>query len=167
MLALGNKKIVCITGTVSSARETEAPRYLLLKEGFQRPLWFTSYHSLNDADYEVVSDGSYHVAKMNNRVLADMEYGNGHVGIFTDRFEQACTASKLGVLIAAHPHIVTQIVDKFPTTTTFALKSPGMELNPELLPISHSTHFHRIDVDISHAGAWADALEHMKEYLGI
>ncbi|PID42519.1 MAG: hypothetical protein CSA52_01345 [Gammaproteobacteria bacterium] len=167
MFTLGNKKIVCITGTVSSARENEAPRYLLVKEGFRRPVWFTSYHSLNDADYEKISDGSYHVAKMNNRVLADMEFGNGHVGIFTDRFEEACRVSELGVLVAAHPQIVTQIVNKFPTATIFALKAPGTELTSSLKPLAHHAHFHRMDIDLGRSGVWTDAVEQMKEHLGI
>ena len=47
------KKVVCITGTVWTGSR-EAPRRMLVRDGFVRPIWFTTGHGISDAQYEVM-----------------------------------------------------------------------------------------------------------------
>lgn len=165
MILPGNKHIVCITGTVMAGNTIKAPRNLLVREGFMRPVWFTSYQPISDAEYERITESYYQAAKLENRVLADMKFGNGHVGIFTESFEKTLTDSKLGSLIVAQPEIAVQVFHKYPSAKIFAFKMKGMELSKACQEIEGAGNFHRLNLDFSKTGVWSSALAAIKEEL--
>ncbi len=165
MMSTHGKHIVCLTGTVFNGSPFSAPRHVLEREGYKRPFWFTSFDPINDATYEKISEGRYHLEKMKDGILADIPFGNGHVGIFNQRFEQAIEASQKGALIVAPPPIAVQVLDKLPQTQVFAFKAPGMELTADCDQIDHLPQFHRIDINFADGGAWSHAVDEIRRVL--
>ncbi len=161
-----DKKIACITGTVWTGARN-APRRMLAREGFVRPIWFTTGRSLSDAEYDRISAAEYHLARANSKVLAYMEYGGDHVGIMTDDFEDAAIGSRIGVLVAGFPEIVAQVAGALPQTIIFALKDEGMELSPDLAEAAKNGQLHRIDVDKFALHTWNRVHEEMVRILGL
>lgn len=160
-----DKKIACITGTVWT-HGRNAPRRMLVREGFVRPIWFTTGRKINDADFEVISTGSYHQARAQSEVLAYTDYGGFFSGIMKQDFEDAAIGARRGVLAVGFPEVVAQIARELPQTVVFALKDESMELSDHLSDAASTGQLHRIDVDMLEVGAWDNVHEQMRQILG-
>jgi hypothetical protein len=160
------KKIVCITGTVWTGGRS-APRRMLIRDGFVRPIWFTTGRAVSDAEYEVIPKGEYHLALGASKVLAHMEYGGDFVGLLKQDFEDAAVGSQTGVLVVGFPEIVAQIAEALPETVVFALKDQGMALSDHLAGAESRGQLHRLDVDVLAPGAWTDVHRRMLHALDL
>jgi hypothetical protein len=161
-----NKRIVCITGTVWTGSNS-APRKLLVKDGFERPGWFTTGHTITDAEYRHVSHARFHQAVANDEVLVHTPYGSDQVGILRKDFQDALENSKLGVLIVGPQEIVAQIAQLKEHAEIFVLKMESMNLSHHLTDIELGGRLHRVDVDFSRAGAWSKVHTYMLQVLGL
>lgn len=159
------KKIACITGTVWTGGRT-APRRMLVRDGFLRPIWFTTGRPVSDADFERVSSSAFHMACAESKVLAHTKYGGDFVGILKEDFEDALVGAQIGVLVVGFPEIVAQIAREFPQAAVFAFKAQDMELSEHLGEATRSGQVHRLDLDVLEPGAWDDAYARILDTLG-
>ncbi len=93
----GNKKVVCITGSVWTGSRS-APRHMLVKDGFLRPAWFTTDRKVSDASYTSISINAFHSANVSQMILAHFKYGGSRVGIMRQAFVSAIEDAEKGVL---------------------------------------------------------------------
>lgn len=161
-----SKKIVCITGTAWTGAPS-APRHMLVRDGFVRPVWFTTGRPVSDAHYELLSPGAYRLACVQSRVLAHTKYGTDFVGILKRDFEDAAAGSRLGVLVVCFPEIAAQIANTFPQAVVFAFKGEGTALSNHLTKAASKGQLHRLDVNAVESGAWADIHRRMLRTLGM
>jgi hypothetical protein len=161
-----SKRIVCITGTVWTGSRS-APRRLLIRDGFLRPIWFTTGRPVTDAEYEVISTAEFHLASAESRVLAQAKHGGDFVGILKQDFEDAVVGSQAGVLVAGFPEIVAQVAKEHPQAVVFALKGPGSELSDHLAEAARGGQLHRLDVDVLEPGSWGEVHGIMLRTLGL
>ena len=161
-----NKKLVCITGSVWTGSRS-APRRLLVKNGFLRPVWFTTRGPINDAGYKHLSETEFHLHNANANILAHIEYGGDYVGILKQEMESAMQQSERGALVVGPHEIAAQIAAALPRTIVFTLKEKDMALSPKLNEVQKQGQLHRIDVDVLQPGAWTDAYVLICEKLGL
>jgi len=159
-----NKKIVCITGSVWTGKQ-DAPRHMLVKEGFVRPQWFTTGRALSDVNSRFISAADYHQAFTDENVLAHMRYSGVDTGILKTDFQDAMDEAETGVLVVGFQEIVAQVAKVIPQTVIFALKQEGAELSDHLDEAEKNRQLHRLDVDVLETGAWEDVLESIHEKL--
>lgn len=157
-----NKKVICITGTVWTGSR-RAPRHMLVREGFLRPVWFTTGRPLTDAHYRQVSAARFHIARSKHKVLACIRYRASFMGVMRDDFDAAMAGAKQGVLIVGPPEIAAQVAAAIPRTAVFSLKDEGMDVSGHLDEARRAGQFHRIDVDALAPAAWSDAYHRMLE----
>lgn len=162
----GGKQVVFITGSVWTGSRS-APRKMLVREGFLRPVWFTTTGRLTDAEYRMISDTEFHLARADGGVLAHMSYGGGTLGISKADYDHSMHASKRGVLMVGPPQIAAQVASQIPQTRLFAFKDIGMELSEHLAPAANSGQLQRIDVDVLQAGAWGEVNDFICDTLGL
>jgi len=160
------KKVVCITGSVWTG-SYQAPRRLLVKDGFVRPVWFTTRAGINDAEYEKISDTEYRLSRAKNNILVDVKYAMDFIGIMKESFSDALEQSALGVLVVGPQDIVAKIAEKIPQTTIFTLKSKQMELSKHLKKAKLRGQVKRIDIDVQEPGAWDLVHQQMLETLDL
>jgi len=151
-----NKRLVCITGSVSTGSRS-APRRLLVKNGFLRPVWFTTRGRINDAGYKSLSETEFHLQNAEGKILAYIKYGGDYVGILKQALESAMQESQTGALVVGPQEIVAQIAEALPRTVVFTLKEKDMTLSPKLNEVQKQGQLHRIDVDALQPGAWVEA----------
>jgi hypothetical protein len=161
-----NKKVVCITGSVWTGSRS-APRHMLVRDGFVRPVWFTTGRPLTDAQYRQVSEGQYRIARAKRQVLAHVEYRASFIGVMRDDFEAAMAGAEQGVLVVGPPEIAAQLASAIPQAIVFSLKDRQMDLCGDLDDARRSGQFHRIDVDALAPGAWTDAHDAMLKIIGL
>ncbi len=159
-----NKKLVCITGNVWSG-DRRAPRRLLVKHGFVRPVWFTTRHRITDASYRHISESDYHLAKSREEVLVSVEYGSDFMGIMTADFIEAHDAAETGVLIVGPQSIAAQVAEAARHAVVFTIKDSSMETSKLLADAKQNGQLHRIDVDVLEPGAWDHAYEEIVRIL--
>ncbi len=162
----GNKKVVYITGSVWTGAD-DAPRHILTKDGFVRPIWFTTGRPLNDAEYRQVSATQFHMAKAEEKVLAHIEYRASFIGVMLKDFEAAMASAERGVLMVGPPEIAAQVAAAIPATILFSLKAEGMDLSKHLSDAQRTGQLHRLDVDVLEPGAWSKVHRTMLEVIGI
>jgi hypothetical protein len=162
----GNKKVVCITGSVWTGSDS-APRHLLAKDGFVRPTWFTTGRRLTDAHYQQTTATRFHMANADNEVLAFIEYGGSFVGIMLDDFDTAMAAAERGVLIVAPPEFAARVAARIPKAIVFSLKGVDMDLSEHLDDAKKSGQLHRVDVDALAPGAWEEVHRFMAGVIGL
>jgi len=160
------KKLVCITGSVWTGSRS-APRRLLVKNGFLRPVWFTTRGRINDAGYRHLSETEFHLHNAANKVLAYIEYGGDYIGILKQALETALQESQRGVLVVGPQEIAAQISDAVPQTLVFTLKETAMNLSPRLDKVQQQGRLHRINVDVLQPGAWTEAYALICDKLGL
>ena len=165
MIIPGNKQVVCVTGNVwSGARNT--PRKLLVKDGFQRPTWFTTGRRITDAEYVHVSKTDFHLSVAGEKVLAHMEFGGAIVGILKRELEKILEASSRGALVVGPQEIAARVAGAIPQAIVFSLKDEMMDLSPLLEDANQRGQVHRVDVDVLEPGAWSDVHTYMADKLG-
>jgi len=158
------KKVVCITGTVWTG-DDDAPRHLLIKDGFVRPTWFTTRVGITDAEYERIGSSEFHLARAHDKVLLHIQYASDFVGIMKAQFLSAIEESSVGVLVVGSQDIAAKLSQEVPETTIFALKDKDMELSPHLKTAKGKGRLHRINVDARDIGAWQEVHKNMLEIL--
>ena len=161
----GNKKVVCITGSVWTGSRA-APRHMLVKDGFLRPGWFTTDRKVSDASYTHISINAFHSANANHEILAHFEYGGSQVGIMRQSFTLAMERAEKGVLVAGPPEMAAQLASRIARTIVFTLKDSSMDLSPHLKEAHSKGQLHRIDVDVLEPGAWTEVNAKMLDILG-
>lgn len=166
MQTSGNKKVVCVTGSVWTGSRS-APRRLLVRDGFVRPTWFTTGRPMTDAHYRQVSDAGFHLARAKKNVLAHIRYRGSFIGVMRDDFDAAMDRAVQGVLVVGPPEIAAQLAAQFPSALVFSVKGPQMELSEHLQTSQRSGQLHRIDVDVLAPGAWTDVHTSMTEIIGL
>jgi len=166
METTGDKKVVCITGSVWTGSRA-APRHMLVKDGFLRPTWFTTGRPLTDAQYNHVSATQFHMANADTKVLVHIEYGGSFIGVMRDDFEIAKAAAKQGVLVVGPPEIAAQLGVAIPEAFIFSLKDVDMDLSEHLDAANRSGQLHRVDVDVLEPGAWTEVHRSMVETIGL
>ena len=166
MIIPGNKNVVCITGNVWSGRRN-APRRLLVKDGFGRPTWFTTGRRFTDAEYFAISSTDFHLRNADDKVLAYLEYGGSFVGILKQELDAILQASARGALIVGPQEIAAQVANAIPQAIVFTLKDEMMEVSPHLDEVNRRGQLHRVDVDILAPGAWSEVHTYMVEILGL
>lgn len=147
------KNIICITGTVWTYG-ADAPRNKLVDDGFVRPNWFTTGRRINDAHYDKVTVGRFHLACSKDEVLAFIKYGNDFIGISKQDLQQAMDKSYLGVLVVGPQNLVAQIAEKNVDTIIFAFKETNMLLSTELENANRRGQVCRININTQQASAW-------------
>ena len=162
----GDKNIVCITGSIWTGSR-RAPRYMLIKDGFLRPDWFTTYHPITDARFKFISPVQFHMARANDEVLAYMKYGSDYAGIMKTDFYDALTNSSNGVLICGPQEIIAQIADIFPETVIFDLKDNHMEPTDQLEEANRRGQVHRQEINVLQPGAWVKVHNEMLKVLNL
>jgi hypothetical protein len=140
---------------------------MLVKDGFLRPVWFTTYHPATDAQYNLITTGEFHMACANDEVLAYMKYGSDFVGIMKDDFENALNTSSRGVLIVGPQEIIALVFQRIPQAIIFTLKNIPMEISPHLAEANQKGQLHRIDVNVLQPGAWSEVHNAMLSVLKI
>ena len=161
-----SKKIICVTGSVWTGSRS-APRRLLIKDGFVRPMWFTTGRPITDAQYRQISDTQYHLARARKNVLAHIHYRGSFIGVMRNDFDMAMDVAQQGVLVVGPPEIAAQVADQFPHAQVFSLKGPRMDLSRHLEATEKSGQLHRIDVDVLAPGAWTDVHTRMAKIIGL
>ena len=161
MVSLSAKKVVCITGSLWTHKH-DAPRHLLVKEGFMRPRWFTTGRALHDADYKAISKTSFQLAQAESSVLAFMKYGQVFTGILKDDFQKALEESDSGVLVVGFPEVIAQVAENYLQAKVFAFKPEGSDLSESLDPANKRGQLHRIDIDVLETGAWDEVMAEIK-----
>jgi len=162
----GNKKVVCITGSVWTGGD-EAPRHMLVKDGFVRPTWFTTGQPLTDANYRQVSETQFHMAKAEKKVLAHIQYRASFIGVMMKDFEAAMGSAERGVLMTGPPEIAALLAAAIPGAIIFALEAEGMDLSKHLSDAQRTGQLHRLDVDVLEPGAWSEVHRVMLEVIGV
>lgn len=166
MIIPGNKNVVCITGNVWTGARN-APRKLLVKDGFRRPTWFTTGQRVTDAEYVRVTSTRFHMSNAEDMVLAHMEFGGAIVGILKKELGNILEASSMGALIVGPQEIAAQVAGAIPQTVVFSLKDEMMELSPLLDDANRRGQVHRVDVDVLAPGAWTEVHTLMANQLGL
>lgn len=166
MVIPGNKKVVCITGSIWTGSRS-APRHMLVKDGFRRPTWFTTGRPMTDADYRQISATQFHLARAKKNVLAHIGYRGSFIGVMRDDFETAMNAASQGVLVVGPPEIAAQLAAAIPQAKVFSLKDKGMDLSDHLDDAQQAGQLHRVDVDVLAPGAWNEVHLSMAEVLGL
>jgi hypothetical protein len=161
-----SKKVACITGSVWTGSKS-APRRLLVRDGFVRPYWFTTDRRLTDAAYHRLSISEFHLAKLEDNVLAELKYGAGIVGILRKDFEFAMDAARQGVLVVGPPEIAAQLAITIPQTIIFVLKDVAMDMSRHLDDLQQTGQLHRIDVNALAPGAWTEVYRSMMDTMGL
>ncbi len=128
-----------------------------MKNGFIRPIWFTTGSQINDAGYKHLSETEFHLQHAGGGVLAHIQYGGNYIGILKQELESALNESERGALVVGPQEIAAQIAGALPGTVVFALKERAMTLSPELNEVQTMGKLHRIDVDVLQPGAWTEA----------
>ena len=162
----GNKKVVCITGSVWTGSRS-APRHLLVKDGFVRPNWFTTGRPMTDAHYRQISNTQFHLARAKKNVRACIEYRGSFIGVMRDDFEAAMAAAGQGVLVVGPPEIAAQVAATIAQAQVFSLKDVGMDLSQHLDAAQRAGQLHRVDVDVLAPGAWTDVHTFMLDTIGL
>ncbi|MCB1801776.1 MAG: hypothetical protein KDI82_08835 [Gammaproteobacteria bacterium] len=162
---MDSKKVICVTGGVWTGSRS-APRRILVREGFVRPVWFTTGRPLTDAQYRQVSSTRFHLARSKKNVFAHIQYRGSFIGVMRDDFDTAMQQSSRGVLLVGPPEIAVQVANRFDSALVFALKGPRMAMPERLVAGVPATQLHRIDVDVLARGAWTDVHERMMEIIG-
>lgn len=165
MIIPGNKKVVCITGSVWTGSRT-APRHMLVKDGFLRPDWFTTDRKLSDASYTRISINAFHSANANDEILAHFEYGGSRIGIMRQSFISVMERAEKGVLVVGPQEMVAQLASHITKIIVFALKDSSMNLSPHLKEADNKGQLHRIDVNVLEPGAWTEVNAKMLDILG-
>lgn len=160
------KKIVCITGTNWTGHR-KAPRRLLVRDGFRRPVWFTTDRRYHDAEFRYVSETDFHHRNARKEVHASFHYRGSYMGIFSEEVEIALDASDRGVLIVGPQEIAEQTAEAIPGAIIFALKAREMALSPHLEEAGRRGQLHRIDVDVANPSAWTSVYATISDKLGI
>ena len=160
-----DKKVVCITGSVWTGSR-KAPRRMLVKDGFLRPVWFTTARPLTDAEYRHASVTEFHLANAENNVLAHIEYAGGFVGVMREDFESAMVNAEKGVLVVGPPEIAAQLAVTIPQAIIFSFKSAEMELSEYSEAAHQAGQLHRIDVDVLEPGGWITVYRSMMDIIG-
>jgi len=161
-----NKKVVCITGNVWTGTRA-APRHMLVKDGFIRPIWFTTDRKVSDASYFNISSGALHMANANEEVLVSFKYGGSWVGIMREAFTSAMERAEKGVLLVGPQEMAAQLASRIPRTIVFTLKNESMDLSPHIKEVLSRGQLHRIDVDVFQPGAWTEVHAKMLGILGL
>jgi guanylate kinase len=161
-----NKQLVCITGSVWTGSRS-APRRLLVKNGFQRPIWFTTHGRINEAGYRYLSETEFHLQNAEGKILAYIEYGGDYIGILKQALESALRESQQGALVVGPQEIAAQIAHALHRTVVFTLKEKGMTLSAKLKEVQNQGRLHRIDVDALQPGAWTEAYRLICGKLGL
>ncbi len=161
-----NKKVVCITGSVWTGGQS-APRHMLVKDGFLRPVWFTTGRPLTDAEYFHISETQFHLANAEKEVLAHIEYGGSFVGVMREAFESAIANAETGILLVGPPEIVAQLAGKIPQAIIFSFKDTEMDLSKYSDDADRAGQLHRIDVDVLEPGAWSAVYRSMMDIIGL
>ena len=161
-----SKKVVCITGTVWTGGRS-APRRMLIRDGFLRPIWFTTGRAISDAEFHSMSPAAFHLARSKSEVLVHIEHGGDFVGILKQDFEDAIVGARTGVLVAGPPEIAAQIAKAIPQTVIFVLKDADMELSSHLGKASRSGQMHRLDLNMLEPGVWDSLHKQMLTVLGL
>ena len=160
-----DKRITCITGSVWTGSR-RAPRHILVKEGYVRPVWFTTEYRITDAEYRYMSETGFHLARANDEVFVHITHGGNFVGIMKEALETALAASRRGVLVVGPQELVAQVAAAIPHALVFTLKETPMQLSPHLTVAEKRGQLHRLDVDVLAPGAWATACRSMLKVLG-
>ena len=166
MLVSATTKVVVITGSVWTGGKS-APCKQLVKDGFVRPVWFTTGRNITDAEYKLISSARYHLGLAEQGVLAHLHYGGDEVGILNEDFEKAAEQSEHGVLIVGPAEIAAQVAAKIPHTVIFTMKDNGMELSHHLEVAQRAGQLVRINVNALEPGAWDAVHEAMAIKLGL
>ena len=161
-----DKKVVCITGSVWTGSRN-APRHMLVKDGFLRPTWFTTGRPLTDAEYRHVSVTRFHLSNSEKNILVHIEYGGNFVGVMREDFESAMVNAEQGVLVVGPPEIAAQLAATIPETIIFSFKDTGMDLSEYSNEAQRAGQLHRIDVDVLEPGAWKVAYRSMMDIIGL
>ena len=161
-----NKKVVCITGSVWTGSRN-APRHMLVKDGFLRPTWFTTGRPLTDAEYRHVSVTRFHLANTEKNILFHIEYGGSFVGVMREDFESAMVNAEQGVLVVGPPEIAAQLAATIPQAIIFALKDAEMELSGYFDDAHRRGQLYRVDVDVLAPGAWMTVYRSMIDIIGL
>jgi len=161
-----NKKVVCITGNVWTGRRA-APRHMLVKEGFIRPVWFTTDRKVSDASYVSISDGAFHLANANDEILAHFKYGGSWVGVTWEAFISAMERAEKGALLVGPHQMAAQLASRISRTIVFSLKNPSMDLSPHVKEALGRGQLHRIDVDVFEPDAWTKVDAKILDILGL
>jgi hypothetical protein len=160
ILSTTNKKVVCITGTLFSGHN-DVPRKSLVRAGFERPNWFTTDRKLNDASYYRISQGTYKLALMEDKVFVHTHYAGSDIGIMVHDLNTALQNSEKGVVIVSPGEIAAQIAVNVPSAKIFTLKSDAMELSTHLENAKKSGQLHRIDIKSDEPSEWHKAMEYI------
>jgi len=166
MIIPANKNVVCITGSVWSGSHS-APRWLLQKDGFVRPTWFTTGRRIYDAKYVFFSEGKFHLHNSEHEVLAYIKYGRSFMGILKQEIDSVLDKSERGALIVGPQEMAEQVAGAIPGAIVFTLKAKEMELSPHLDKAKQRGQLHRIDVDSLDPGSWSDAYSSIAKKIGI
>lgn len=166
MKADSKKKIVCITGSVWTGNR-RAPRHMLIKDGFLRPHWFTTYHPVTDARFKFIRPVEFHMARANDEVLAYIKYGSDYAGIMKTDFYDALNNSINGALVYGPQEIIAQIFDMFPETVIFDLKDNHMEPTDQLEEANRRGQVHRQEINVLQPGAWVEVHNQMLKVLNL
>ncbi len=166
MIIPANKNVVCITGSVWSG-DHRAPRWLLLKDGFVRPTWFTTGRQIYDAEYTQLSAAKFHLYNYEQEVLTYIKYGRSFMGVLKPDISSALDKSERGALFVGPQEMVEQIAGAIPKTIVFTLKAKGMKLSPHLDKARQRGQLHRIDVDPIEPGSWSEAYASITKTIGI
>jgi len=161
-----NKKVVCITGSVWTGSRS-APRRMLVKDGFLRPVWFTTGRPLTDAEYHQISVTRFHLENADSKVLVHTEYGGSFVGVMREDYESAMDNAEQGVLVVGPPEIASQLAAAIPETIIFSFKDPGMDLSEFGDEAYLRGQLHRIDVDVLEPDAWKAVYHSMMDIIGL
>ena len=137
-----------------------------MKNGFIRPIWFTTGSQINDAGYKHLSETEFHLQHAGGGVLAHIQYGGNYIGILKQELESALNESGEGRLWWGLQEIAAQIAGALPGTVVFALKERAMTLSQNLMKFKMGK-LHRIDVDVLQPGAWTEAYALICEKLGL
>jgi hypothetical protein len=162
----GNKKVVCISGSVWTGSQS-APRHMLVKDGFLRPTWFTTGRALTDAKYRHVTETHFHLANAEHKVLAHIEYGGDFIGVMREDFEAAITDAAKGILVVAPPEIAAQLAAALPQTIVFSFNDAEAEMSRYFDDAGRTGQLHRIDIDALDPGAWKAVYRTMMDIIGL
>jgi hypothetical protein len=164
MMMYSDKKVVCITGSVWTGSRS-SPSRMLLKDGFQYPRWFTTYHPFTSDKYKLISSGKFHIDLANDGILAYMKYGGGFIGIKNNDFEHTLGSSDKGVLVDGFgfQEIIAQVSKRIPQTIIFTLKDKSMDISPQLFEADSKGQLHRINVNVLAPDAWTKVHNEMQK----
>ncbi len=163
----GDKRVVCLTGNVWTKERASDPRRVLVEHGFRQPNWFTTGLPTTEEGVYAVMPGDFRLGKVEDRILAHIDFGGDTYGITKSALEEALTTSKEGALVVGPQDIVAQVADAIREAVVFTIKSENMDLSRHLEEANKRGQVHRIDVDTSAARAWEKANDSIFETLGL